>query len=386
MRTLILLLISCVAISLHGQVSKVKYRLVYDEKTETHDVYIKIVEGSTVNSRDRIQFNSQISIVAPTGTKLHVHKSFMPLQENRNLDGKNPTEWKITAAVEKAVDNEHDAYSITPKLTPTAFYNNLTEGQEIKLFSLALTPKSKCGEGLRLFENGADPSSSDPRTKGSNFNNGFTLGEIEQKFQGNLPTINKLMPHEMSEIITSYKPNEKSSIELKSGAWDNADSYLWKGPNGFTSTSKNVMLHNLRSKDSGVYNLTISNKNGCSVTKSINVNVSSKFGTMDITEDAPIAQNNAALYTRPNNDFVSRVYPNPASNFLNIEVKGSIGNDVKADILAIDGRLVMANVINQKLENEVLNKTIAIKLAPGMYAVRINNGSESHEEKVIITE
>jgi hypothetical protein len=52
-----------------------------------------------------------------------------------------------------------------------------------------------------------------------------------------------------------------------------ADSYLWSGPNGFSSTIKNPVLSNIQSNQAGTYSVTITYSSGCTGQGSVNVTV-----------------------------------------------------------------------------------------------------------------
>ncbi|MBP9193800.1 MAG: T9SS type A sorting domain-containing protein, partial [Saprospiraceae bacterium] len=89
--------------------------------------------------------------------------------------------------------------------------------------------------------------------------------------------------------------------------------------------------------------------------------------------------NSAAL------DYSARVYPNPASSYINVAVNASRGAVVKANIYAIDGRLVMSNVINQTMDANRIEKTIPLKLQAGVYSVKLNvNGVESDHRFICV--
>ena len=62
-------------------------------------------------------------------------------------------------------------------------------------------------------------------------------------------------------------------------------SYSWMGPNGFTSSTQNPSVTNVSSSTSGVYTITVTDENGCSVSKDVNVVVNGKPGTPPITHN-----------------------------------------------------------------------------------------------------
>ena len=53
--------------ALKAQVMAASYELVYDEKEKHFDVYLVVLEGSASTTRHRVQFNSQVSLIVPTG-------------------------------------------------------------------------------------------------------------------------------------------------------------------------------------------------------------------------------------------------------------------------------------------------------------------------------
>jgi hypothetical protein len=85
---------------------------------------------------------------------------------------------------------QSDFHSITPTLSPAAFYNNLTAGDSIRLFSLSISPVTNCGSGIYIYRNGIDPGSSAPGMGGGDFNNGFTMGSANQLYTGNITQLN----------------------------------------------------------------------------------------------------------------------------------------------------------------------------------------------------
>jgi hypothetical protein len=76
-------------------------------------------------------------------------------------------------------------FSITPSLSPTSRYDDLKVGDEIKLFSIS-TQKTYCNGEVRLFDNETDPKPTDPGMAGGDFSNGFTIGGIQNVYEGNI--------------------------------------------------------------------------------------------------------------------------------------------------------------------------------------------------------
>ena len=64
--------------------------------------------------------------------------------------------------------------------------------------------------------------------------------------------------------------------------------YSWTGPNGFTSSTKNNSIPNAQVINSGTYNLTVTNSNGCTGTSNTNVQISTNVTNLSITSNSPI--------------------------------------------------------------------------------------------------
>lgn len=174
-----------------AQITSVKYSLKYNVETDVFDGFLIIAGGSATSVIQRIQFNAVYSLVVPTGTKFHISERYMPLQSNQNYAGTVPCEWKIaTSVLSPEAKPTRDFYAIVPSLFPTSHYNNLNQGDTIKLFSIKMDTIVGCASDIRLFENDSDPDSSAPGMQGSDYSNGFTVGGITQLYAGNvIPTL-----------------------------------------------------------------------------------------------------------------------------------------------------------------------------------------------------
>jgi hypothetical protein len=168
-------------VDVKSQVKKVSYDIRYNNQTGFFDAYLIINEGHANQAKDRIQFNAQFSFIAPSNSSISIAKSYMPLLENRSYKGIKPVSWEITSELLKVrtLDNM-SVYGVTPKLSSTAFYNDLSENDEVKLFSIEVAPIPKEIASVRLFRNGIDGISK--KLNGSDFSNGFTLGSVAQLY------------------------------------------------------------------------------------------------------------------------------------------------------------------------------------------------------------
>ena len=169
-----------------AQVSSVKYLMKYNPMTSYQDCYIVIEAGSATTPIQRAQFNSQYSLVVPTGSEIEVVEVYMPLQNNQNYQGTTPLNWVIASTVNSPpITPNKDYYAIATTLSPTSFYNNLATGDSVKLFSIKTSPIF-CNNEVRIFNNLTDPKSTDPGMNGGVFDNGFTIGGVQQVYSGNL--------------------------------------------------------------------------------------------------------------------------------------------------------------------------------------------------------
>jgi hypothetical protein len=172
------------SITIFSQVKAVTYELLHHEKEKKIDVYLVILNGETKQDiiPHRIQFNSQVSLVVPKGTPLVVEKTYNPLQNNKDKNSNTPTEWNsFKPLFSPKAAKKSDFYCIQPNMHPTSFYNDLKEGDKVKLMTLS-TGKKKCGK-VRLYDSDIDPKSNAEGMMGRNFSNSFCLGGVAQLFR-----------------------------------------------------------------------------------------------------------------------------------------------------------------------------------------------------------
>ncbi|MFM2392309.1 MAG: hypothetical protein RLZZ546_286 [Bacteroidota bacterium] len=369
-----------------AQITKVKYQLKYNNATSLYDCYLVVSEGSAHSKKERVQMNSQISLVIPATSRLTVEESYNPLVDNVHLSGTKPIVWSIADKVNSpARMSNNDVISISPEINPTGLFNELSLNEEVKLFSFKVAPQPICASDVRLFENFSDPMSDELGMKGGDFRNGYAVGGVAQKYDGNLPLVDLSLPNgEIKSNITV----QSGSLALNPGVWKNAKSFSWSGPNGFKSTEKNPILKGAKLVK-GIYNVVIANANGCTVTKQVNVDVNS------VEADKVIeSANNQNSGNRNEVDakvetvaaIETKIYPNPASEFLNISIKATQGSKVNASIYNAEGKVVMANVINQELSGKSIEKNISLKLTSGIYTAKITVNGVEYDHKFITIE
>jgi hypothetical protein len=192
--------------SVFGQVKSVSYDIKFNAESKEFDVYLIINEGNALSSRQRIQFNSQVSVVVPNGSSLVVSKSLMPLIDNSELRSNKPLNWSVSNSV-KAVKsmNNNSIFSVSPNLTSTSFYNELNEKDNVKLFSVAVSPIPSDLSSVRIFNNEHDASSKE--LFGGDFSNGFTMGNVSQLFKDKEVELKTVNVKNIDKFSSSIYPN-----------------------------------------------------------------------------------------------------------------------------------------------------------------------------------
>jgi hypothetical protein len=165
----------------YSQIKSVSYDLRYNAITNQYDAYLIILDGEAHRSKDRIQFNAQLSIITPSNTSFTMEKSYMPLENNNNYKGNKSVNWEVSNNMDKvSAIGGNSIYSIAPKLNKTGYYNDMKVGDEVKLFSIEVSPMPINKADVRLYSNTSDPKSKD--LFGSDFRNGFTIGGVAQVY------------------------------------------------------------------------------------------------------------------------------------------------------------------------------------------------------------
>lgn len=204
MKYLLFTFFSLFSVLSFAQVGGVDYLMKYNCETEEYDVSIVILEGSATTIPQRAQFNAQISLVVPTGEAVILTDFYMPLQNNQMYTGTEPLIWyKGTPTIAPDIAPENDYYSITPTLSPASFYNDLAEGDVVKVFSFTAGESGQYDDRVRFFNNDDDPDFNGPGTTGGgSYANGFTLGGPTQLYNGNV----------VESCITSIDEEEASAL------------------------------------------------------------------------------------------------------------------------------------------------------------------------------
>lgn len=248
-----------------AQVTSVNYRLVYNVDSCWYDALLIINAGSATTAAQRTQFNSQFSVVVPTGTSVTVARTYWPKVGNATYSSTTPTAWNKTSIIlSPAAAPESDFYSLVPVIAPAAHYNNLNSGDTIKLFSLNVSSITDCGSGIHIFENGVDPSSSAAGMQGSDFSNGFTIGGGLQRYNANSTQLHPPSPV-LVNALTSCSTGIEIDLTATTSACQTPLTYAWTSTsvNNYTSTSEDVSIVPSTLNDVGDYKVVVTDSLGC---------------------------------------------------------------------------------------------------------------------------
>ena len=358
-----------------AQISKISYLVKFNEKTNLFDCYLKVTQGTAKSVRERAQFNAQYTLMVPAGSEVKMAGNYMPMQRNMDYKSEIATEWNISNKIAKpAVEPNYDFISVTPSLSPAAFYNDLKEGEEVKLFSLKITPVKDCGANVLIFENNNRITSSSLGMQGGDFSNGFTMGDVSQKYAGNIY-------HEapnagiLKNVAIEKKNNVKISAEITETPYAPVN-FEWFGPSNLYSEKKDLQINNPDKSHEGMYKLIVTDSRGCQDIKEFEIN------NLENVKDVSLDQLSKAGETL---EKIS-VYPNPASNHVALTVNGAKGEKLMVKLADANGRVVQDNVIDKILtgKEDVFDVSVQ-QLHSGIYNMILNiDGKEKSQRLIVI--
>jgi len=393
-----LFFVAATVLAMSAQVDKVSYSLEYNAEQCMFDVFLNVEAGKTKNTMHRVQLNSQISVVAPANTNINVEENFMPLVDNQTKQSDEAASWEVTSMLNAPEVTEHLSYhSITPYLNPAAFYGDLRAGDKVKLFTFSVEPFVNCAADVRLFDNESDPKSIDNGMRGANFENGFTIGAIHQSYIGNnekvgpeAPIINTL--HQKGrEMIMDVEYNAVSSCQGQLNfEWKKGNQTIKTGPQAPSLTNSQIRT--------GDYKLVLTDGLGCTTEKVItiygdnniggqNSGLTADNGNIVVASENATAQEQEHLSNAASQEVETAVsmFPNPAKDYVNIDVAATPGKAVVANIVDAAGKVVKANVINTQMAGSEQSFRVVISdLGTGLFNVNVTVGGEPATSKKLI--
>ncbi len=129
----------------------------------------------------------------------------------------------------------------------------------------------------------------------------------------------------------------------------------WTGPNSFSSSSEDIS-----GLAGGVYNVTVTDANGCTVANSYTVN---SFVGMEELDASTV-----------------NVYPNPSNGKFNIKFNMGMLDNLKVEVLDLAGRIVITKELTSSPEMELDMSTSS----EGTYILHISNDSSQITKRIVV--
>lgn len=164
-------------------------------------------------------------------------------------------------------------------------------------------------------------------------------------------TIEVISETSVSEVVTADNGTNNGAIDITLSGGASPYTFSWSGPNGFTAVTEDIS-----GLASGMYDVTITDGDGCDVTYSFEVNSTVGIATEKLETFS--------------------VYPNPTNSVVNIEF---ISN----------GEFQLFNVNGQLISTESVKAGTMVKdvsyLATGIYTIRFTNESGVSVQKLVVS-
>jgi hypothetical protein len=320
LQSICLMLLCLSAINAKAAISDVKYFMNYNQSTCRYDVFMIVENGSVSAGAGQSASTNQVTIVVPAGSTVGTSSitSNEPKSGTRsgsvvtrtsavNWTNSNTT---LSAAAPAALTGK-DIYAFTANPS-SAYWDVLSAGDTVLMFSIPIT-NTFCGNGVRLWNNNeiqgttVTTGSPDPASSafagGEQYNNGMGIGSGNQIYNGNGISSTSLPKPVLSSISANCTSNSFGlSANATSGACATSTiNYSWVGPSfSFSSnTVSSFTINNPTTANTGVYTLTVTNSNGCTVSQATTVlDVACNVVTLPIklkSFDAKAQQCNAVL-------------------------------------------------------------------------------------------
>ncbi len=168
-------------------------------------------------------------------------------------------------------------------------------------------------------------------------------------------TVNEPAALNVTSSVTDETLGSDGAINITVTGGTPGFSYSWTGPSGFTASTEDIS--NLVS---GLYSVTITDANGCTITLT-DISVSSSVGLDE------------------NGNIQFSIFPNPSNGIFNITLNEATIEDVTFSIFDITGRLVY---LNDDIDRNVFTINISDK-ANGTYLLRILVGDKYSQIRIM---
>lgn len=154
--------------------------------------------------------------------------------------------------------------------------------------------------------------------------------------------------------VTDEMSGNDGAIDIAVNGGTGNYSYVWSGPNGFTSTSEDPS-----GLAGGTYDVTITDDNGCSTTLT-SIQVNSQVG----------------LNENVIPDFA--LYPNPSKGVFYIDMVGNMAGEYNVAVTDISGRVIL-----NKIEYKEQFTIDLSNMANGTYFLNISSDEKKATKKII---
>ena len=161
-----------------AQITGVNYLLSKTETSSAYEVSMQITSGSTQAIQDRIAFNAQVALLVPAEANFSIVETFNP-RDAQDYDSASPIPWDITSTENTDIIDGYNLHIVNPNfdaLSNTAWYDDMTPGTIVPLFSFVATGTDFCVDPYLIAENNELEASTA---------NGMTIGGISQLYMSN---------------------------------------------------------------------------------------------------------------------------------------------------------------------------------------------------------
>ena len=246
-----------------AQAQTIAYKVVYDTDDCHYEAYAEVTAGARTFP-NTIPFPSAFSIVVPAALV------DAPITVTESINPPN-LQWINSSSIyQPEVDVQHDfhAFTITGGSGTNAF-PNLEVGSNIHLFSFEV-PEQLCEGGIRPYRNGEDPASGEAGMKKIDFTQSFKVFPNIDLYQTNNDDIATDAPA-IAPVVSCTQADISLMANARPSCFDL--SFEWSGPGAFSSTEENLVIPITENPAAqiGTYTLTVTDENGCSVMRAIEV-------------------------------------------------------------------------------------------------------------------
>lgn len=158
--------------------------------------------------------------------------------------------------------------------------------------------------------------------------------------------------------------NEGDKLQI--GPHPAQNMWVWTGPQGFSATTREIVLRNIQLSQAGIYKATYTNNLGCLSFKNIVVTVNQ-------------ANANRALATTKSTDEKQgvNVYPNPATNEITLTNMGADEAVVISDLYGKTMLQVKPIIVGGQVKINIS------ELQPGLYFINVSDSAQQRKYKLI---